>query len=131
MDSSMEHAKGMAFNPYDLKSYQEARKCLKDIKGLRALNDFCSVKVHLPFIQTVKYIILLYSKDSFLNKKPMRPLEERQHKAAHIAGFPKDGDKYHSQIRHVLFDLTSEQIFEFVFNYLIYQNDYVWSEICA
>ncbi len=61
----------------------------------------------------------------------MRPLEERQHRSAQIAEFEKTGDKYHMQIRHALFELTSEQIFNFVFNYLVYQNDYIWSEICA
>jgi len=132
MDSSIELAKGMAINPFDLKSYTEARKYLKGINGLRELNEFCSTKIHLPFIQTVKYIILLYSSDSFLNKKPMRPLEERQIRAAQVAEFPKGDDgKYHSQITHTLFPLVSEQVFNFVFNYLVYQKDYVWSEICT
>ncbi len=131
MDSSIELGKGMVIDPFILKNYAEARKYLQDIKGLKELNEYCSTKVHLSFVQTIKYIILLYSKDSFLNKKPMRPLEERQHRSAQIAEFEKTGDKYHMQIRHALFELTSEQIFNFVFNYLVYQNDYIWSEICA
>ncbi len=131
MDSSIEQAKGMAINPFEIKSYTEARKYLKEIKGLRDLNEFCTTKLYIPFVHTIKYILLLYSEDSFLNKKPMRPLEERQLKAAHIAGFEKSDDKYHPQVRHMLFDLTSEQVFEFVFNYLVYQKNYIWSEICA
>lgn len=132
MDSSIELAKGMAINPFDIETYTDARKYLKDIKGLQQLNEFCSVKKYLPLQSTLRYIILIYSKDSFLNKKPMRPLPERQDKAARLAGFERTkNEKYHSQVRFALFELNSEQIFDFVFNYLIYQKSHVWSEICA
>lgn len=132
MDKNIQLGAEMLINPFEINGVAEARKMLKNIDGLGALIEFCSVKKHTPFKPVIRYIVILYSKDSFLNKKPMRPLTERQLKAAALAGFEKQRDgEFHPQVRFSLFELGAEEIFDFVFGYLVYQKNYVWSEICT
>jgi hypothetical protein len=122
--------KDMAFNPFLIKKADDAKNMLKDVKGLYDMYIFCNTKKFLPFINVVKYILVLYSKDSWMNKKPMRPLEERQVKAAIYAGFEQKNGRFNEMV-YALMELNSDKIFYFTFNYLIYQNDFLWSEICT
>ena len=132
MDDQVTLGKDMLINPFGISTIEDARPLLKQIDGLQAIVEFCSVKKHLKFKPVIRYLLLLYSKDSILNVKPMRPLQERQLKAAALAGFEKNSKgEFHAQVKFILFELGSEDVFNFVFAYLIYQNNYIWSEICT
>lgn len=76
--------------------------------------------------EVVKYVVLLYSKDSILNKKPMPPLDERRSKAAFMAGLdPED-----QAVKDIVFDLMGPRLRTLILEYLIYQNQMIWSERC-
>jgi hypothetical protein len=71
--------------------------------------------------------VLLYSRDSYLSKKPIEDLSVRKLKAAKDAGLNVDSDIVVS----LLFELRSEPIVELIVKYLIYQSNFAWSELIA
>lgn len=81
----------------------------------------------VPIRETIIYIVLLYSKDSFLNKKPVEHLQNRILKAAKLAGLDPEDEK----IQRAIFDLDSEEVRNTVVDYLIEQDDSNWSNRCA
>lgn len=81
----------------------------------------------VPIRETIIYIVLLYSKDSFLNKKPVEHLQNRILKAAKLAGLNPEDEK----IQRAIFDLDSEEVRNTVVDYLIEQDDSNWSNRCA
>jgi len=78
-----------------------------------------------------KYVVLLYSEDSILNKRPMPPLKERKEQAATIAGFVKKSENWNKNIQNKLFNLESDYVVSMVFEFLIHQKNYIWTSICA
>jgi hypothetical protein len=74
----------------------------------------------------MKYVILLYSKDSVLNRKPMPPLSERRERAATLSGLDPDD----RSVNEMVFDLLSEQIRDLILGYLIQQSQMIWTERC-
>jgi len=80
----------------------------------------------LPVKEVMTYVVLLYTKESFLNKKPMEPLKDRRVKAANIAGLSSDSDT----VKDKIFDLGSDKIRELILGYLIQQNQMIWMERC-
>lgn len=76
--------------------------------------------------KVVKYIVLLYSQDSILNRKPMPPLAERRERAVDLSDL-KASDQ---TVIDNLFDLFNEKIRDVIIDYLIYQNRSVWTERC-
>lgn len=96
----------------------------------------------VPVNELIAYVILLYSKDSILNKKPMDPLPTRRMKAARMAGL----DVSDKAVIARVFDLESIEkeirdengkylrtewkypIADLITEYLIYQNHYTWSD---
>lgn len=80
----------------------------------------------LPVKELMTYVVLLYTKESFLNKKPMDPLKERRVKAANIAGLPIDSQ----EVKDLVFDLGSEKIRDVIIEYMISQNQMLWTERC-
>ncbi len=81
----------------------------------------------VPIRETIVYIILLYSKDSFLNKKPVEPLPTRIFKSARLAGLNTEDEA----IQKAIFELDNESVRDTVVDYLIYQNVSKWSNRCA
>jgi len=81
----------------------------------------------VPVRETIIFIVLLYSKHSFLNKKPVEALEKRILKAAKLAGLDTDDEK----IQKAVFDLDNEMVRNTVVEYLIEQSDSDWSDRCA
>jgi len=81
----------------------------------------------VPIRETIVYVILLYSKDSFLNKKPVEDLQTRIAKAAKLAGL--DGEN--ESIQKAIFYLGNDYVRELVVEYLISQNVPNWSNRCA
>jgi hypothetical protein len=76
--------------------------------------------------------VLLYSKDSILNKEPMSPLEERQAKAAELVGFnrSKEGE-FSKAVKDTLFPLDNPQLMKMMFEWIVLQNSSIWEEIIA
>lgn len=74
----------------------------------------------------ITYVVLLYSKDSILNRKPMPQLAERRHKAALMAELDPTSDP----VINLIFDLGSEKIRDLILGYLIHINQLLWAERC-
>ncbi len=81
----------------------------------------------VPVRETIVYVILLYAKDSFLNKKPVEALQTRIIKAAKLAGL--DGED--ESIQKAVFYLDNPYVRDLVVDYLISQNVSNWSNRCA
>ncbi len=108
-----------------------AHKELNDIKSFRTYPGTPGGQLNRD--KVVKYIIMVYSYDSFLNKKPMKPLEERKCIAHDIAGFKRiRNGRIDANIRTKLFDLEeNKHIYSMVMDFLIYQNHPLWADICV
>lgn len=81
----------------------------------------------LPLRETLLYVYMLYTKDSFLNKKPPDDLSIRKIKAAKLAGLEPD----HQIVQNDIFGLNNEAIQDLVCSYLISQGSASWSNRCA
>jgi hypothetical protein len=80
----------------------------------------------------IRYIVILYSADSFMNKKPVVPLQERQYKAADLAGFIRDQEgRFKEVVETSIFQLQDPKVFEMIFQYLMFQHNVLWREICT
>lgn len=99
---------------------------------LSKLRERCRKAKSLEFPALIRYIIILYSDDSPLNRKPIRPLQERQVTAARMARL-KEGPKggYSRFTEAFVFRLEWEELGNVVMDYLIWQNNYIWSEIAT
>lgn len=74
----------------------------------------------------VKYVVLLYSKDSILNKKPLDDLKDRRIKAAKFADL-----ELSDKTTFMVFDLESDKVRSLILNYLVHQNNSIWAERCV
>jgi hypothetical protein len=86
---------------------------------------------HLNKEKVLKYIIILYSEDSVLNKDMRQAtLEEKMYQAAEYAGFKQMsvGD-YSDEIKSKLFLLTDPSILNAIHGYLEFQYSDIWSEM--
>lgn len=108
-------------------------KVCPDITDYKCFMEFMSAQKvadkdeRVPIRETIIFIILLYSKDSFLNKKPVEELQARLYKAAKLSGLdPEDED-----IQKAIFYLDNESVRNTVVDYLISQSDANWSHRCA
>lgn len=103
------------------------------VTNIRCFVDFMSAQKlaekddRVPIRETIIYIVLLYSKDSFLNKKPVEHLQNRILKAAKFSGLDADDES----IQKAVFDLENEDVRNTVVDYLIEQNEANWSHRCA
>lgn len=78
----------------------------------------------------IRYLVVLYSHDSYLNKNPHMEIEERMRIAADFAGFERDeAGNFDPDVDYCLFDLQDERIIQIIFDFLLYQNKHVWTEI--
>lgn len=82
--------------------------------------------------RVVKYIVILYSPDSPVNKTNTSiSLEEKKRQAAHMAGFVPDQDGNFSVIRiqEELFKLTKLEVFEMILGLLKWYHNYEWTQL--
>lgn len=79
---------------------------------------------HFTVDEVIKFVVLLYSKDSIVNKKPMPPLHDRRAKAAILAGLKPDD----INVQELLFNLISDQVRDLVLDYMIWFSDDLWME---
>lgn len=119
----------------DILSVEGNKDVLHEIKSLNRIESFKNYKGTLgggmDRNKVIKYIVLLYSKDSILNEKVAVPLEDRQLKAADLAGFDRDKNNNFKdkRVQEWLFELKNDEIFEMVFEFLIFLDDALWREI--
>lgn len=102
-------------------------KACPELQDIRCFVDFYKMPEGLPVRETICYVVLLYTKDSFLNKKPVEPLGIRRVKAAKLAGLDHEDEL----IERLVFGMESEALDSLVIEYLIHQSSYAWSDRCA
>ncbi len=107
---------------------------LKDPEDVFANENLCEIKCFLDYQKSpetsldvdkvVIFVVLLYSKDSILNKKPMPQLKDRKNKAAILAGLNPE----QTEVQELVFGLISSSVRDLIIDYVLYQNDPDWEE---
>lgn len=107
----------------------EAYPTLKSIKSFPMYNEESTVKLEQD--KVIRYIIMLYSEDSILNKKPLAPLEDRKLQALEASGFKRSkfNDEYDETVLDSLCLLNEDIVVEMVMQYLQYLHSDIWTEI--
>lgn len=119
---------------FDVDSVAEGEDILFRMKELEEIKAFKSYKGSLggglDRNKTIKYIILMYSHDSILNKKPPLTVEERQMRSADLAKFTRNRNgEFEDEVIEKLFYLQDEAILNMIVEYLYYQKKALWTEI--
>lgn len=115
----------------DILRFVGSSDILRDCKQLAEIDCFVKYvgkpesSIHVN--KVIAYVILLYSRDSFLNKKPLDELRVRKIKASKMA----DLDSENEGVAKALFELRSEPILELITGYLIHQSNFAWMELVA
>lgn len=111
-------------------------KVCPELEGIHCFVDFSKKESGLPLRETIMYVYLLYTKESFINKRPMDVLSTRRIKSAKIAGldpeeqfvkeniFGTETFNEESRINYAILD-------DLIVNYLLSQSSYQWSDRCA
>ena len=120
------------------------------LKDIRCFTDY--KKDPDPAIDTnqlIAYVVLLYSKDSILNKtKPIEDLPNRRLKAARMAGLDSDNKEVISNLfelsqtydkvkktdengKEYYDEIPRNRISDLISDYVIYQNHWPWADRCA
>ena len=118
----------MAINSNEIKSDAG----IKDLFGeYQSFDSFMgqTKALQLDVVQVTKFIVLLYSEDSVLNTRPTKALDERQARAAKMAGFIPKNNRFASKVQINLFDLSDAHIFSFIFEYLTKGKKFLWQDI--
>lgn len=80
----------------------------------------------------IKYVVLLYSTDSFLNGRPIIALNERKMIAADESGFVRNkNNEFNENVTTKLFELRSTYVFDMIMEFLAFQNNSLWISICS
>lgn len=107
---------------------------LERIKSLFAYASFHHPDLPCDAVDIVKFVIYFYSHDSDINdKKNHLPIDERKLKACkvlNIDALTKQGN-IRKTINDKLFYLMEDSIFRMVFDFLVFQNKPIWTEICV
>lgn len=98
-----------------------------ELKEVKCMIDFSKNNEGLPIRETITYVILLYTKDSFINKKPIDPLSIRANRAAGLSGLDPESELFIKQF----FELGNETVRNLIVEYLVHQNFSKWSNRCA
>lgn len=117
----------------DIDSVTDPSKDLLEVfEDLKSIESFRIYGGKIKKNNLIRYIVILYSKDTFLNKRIPIPLAERKNQAAIFAGFTKDKKgEFAKQITRDLFQLRNRSILDMIFGYLKFQNHVLWLEINA
>ena len=98
------------------------------LKEIKCFTDYArEPESLLPVNELITYVVLLYSKDSILNKKPIDELPMRRLKAAKMAGLEAEKT---SVVKDV-FELESDKVADLIVRYILSQNHYEWADRCA
>lgn len=113
----------------DIDDYEDSVDLISQIPQLKNLVSWRSYSGRIERNPLCKYIIYLYSGDTYLNKVRI-PLEERKKKALLHAGFKmNDLGEFDGEVMNFVYNLGSEEVLTMVHDYLRFQNDSVWTEI--
>ena len=114
----------------DILRHTKSTDIMSDCKELAGIEAFMKYvqdpEPGIPITPLLVYVVLLYSKDSFLNKKPIEDLRTRKPKAADYAGLVVT-----DQVRALVLSLGSEKVLDLIHGYLIHQNSILWTERCT
>jgi hypothetical protein len=121
---------------FDVCSVEEGQDVLHHISELRRIESFAEYPGtpggELNRDLVVKYVVILYSLDSFLNVKPVTVLEERKLMAADAAGFKRNkNNDFDVEIQEKLFNLRSLHVLNMIVDFLKFQNRYLWTSIVS
>lgn len=111
----------------DILRYSSDVFALDKLRDIRCFTEYKNApEKSIDVNSLVKYVVLLYSKDSILNRKPMLQLTERRAKASTLA----DLNAEDQDVKDLVFGLYSKRIRDLIVDYLIHQNQLLWSERC-
>lgn len=109
----------------DIDSVPEGKNPVFEIEFLRNIDSWVKFDIgFMPKEQLIRYLVVLYSYDSFLNQKTPIPLEERKARALSFSGAEKD-----KVIEDSLLRLNDDVVLKMVLDFLIAQNNTLWIEI--
>lgn len=115
----------------DVLKYKDAADIIQECPEIQEIDAFRKYRSEPEFgINTnalVCYVVLLYSRDSFLSKKPLEELRTRKHKAAILSGL----DEKRETIKKWVFDLGSEKVADLILGFIRHQNISDWTERCV
>lgn len=119
---------------FDVCAVEDGQDVLHRIPELRRLESFTDYPGtpggELNRDNVIKYVVTLYSEDSFLNVKPVTELGERKLMAADASGFERNKkNEFGAEIEEKLFKLGSIHVLQMIVDYLIYQKKHLWTEI--
>lgn len=119
---------------FDVCAVEEGQDVLHHVPELRRIQSFLDYPGtpggELNRDNVIKYIVILYSEDSFLNVKPATALEERKLMAADAAGFERNKkNEFNTDVVEKLFNLRSIHVVQVAVDYLIFQKKHLWTEI--
>ena len=112
-----------------IESYQDLISEIPELRQMESWNKFRRNNVDRN--QLTKYLVYFYSRDSFLHINGRVPFEQRKIRAGMLAGFKNSDGIFDEYVETYVFGLQDPHILDMVMDYLRFQNDYYWSEICA
>lgn len=119
---------------FDICSIEDKKNVLYNFPELKEIESFRdypgAAGGELNQDMVVKYVVILYSEDSFLNTRPAKELGDRKLMAAEAAGFPRNKqNEFEEDVTTKLFNLSSFEVLRMAVDYLIFQKKHLWTEI--
>lgn len=120
---------------YDIEKVGEGDDILDVFPALRRIPEFEKYEAHREKKNKyIKYILLIYSKDSpLVTAHPSIPLQERKEIAALKIGYSrtKQRNTFHNDTVKDLFQLQNKSVMEMALAYLKFQDEMAWAEKVA
>ena len=93
---------------------------LKEIESFRDYPGTAGGELNQDMV--VKYVVVLYSEDSFLNTRPAKELGDRKLMAADAAGFSRNKrNEFDEEVVEKLFNIRSFEVLRMIKDFLIFQ----------
>lgn len=114
----------MIFPVDTLKEGQKVLEVFPDLERIESWKTFKSPNKEKVF----KYIIMLYSKESPLNRaRPAIKLEDRKERSAIEAGFKKNSKGEFTESVTNIFYLSDKKVLSMILDYLKFMDDTLWA----
>jgi hypothetical protein len=115
----------------DVLSHVNSDDIMGELQELRQIEAFSKYmqdpEGSIPITPLFVYVVLLYSRDSFLFRPPLDELRKRKIKAATLAGLNIENET----IKEAVVELMSEKVVDLILGYLIYQASFEFTELCV
>jgi hypothetical protein len=109
----------------DIDSVPKDKNAVEEIEFLSRINSWKDFKIGVvPRWNLHRYLVILYSADSYLNKKNPIPLPERKQKALIFAEIENSDD-----VTNELLLLENDLALKMIIDFLIAQKNSLWTEI--